>query len=101
MIPRHDEMGGLETLCLPAIHDKWPSAQQCVDNFLQCSGANTWTKLQSVGKARARAAAVGFNQDDPYKGLGLLFRDETLSVNHACFDEIRRFLLNFDAMCGI
>jgi len=101
MIPDHGTVGDLETLCLPAIHAKWPDAQGCVTAFLQCSGANAWTKRASLSKARARAAAVGFYEPDPYKGIGHLFRNGTLSALDHCFDGVANFLQNFDAMCGI
>lgn len=101
MVPRSDTVGDLETLCLPAIHQCWPHAQQCVDAFLQCTGANAWAKRASISKARARSAAVGFYEPDPYKGIGHLFRNGTLSVHHSCFDEIAAFFQNFDVMCGI
>lgn len=101
MVPRHDMVGDLETLCLPAIYAQWTIAEQCVSSFLHCTGADTWGKRSSISKARARSATVGFNQDDPYKGIGHLFRNGTLSVNHACFNEITLFLQNFDTMCGI
>jgi len=101
MIPRHDTIGDLETLCLPAVHHRWPNAQQCVDSFLQCSGANAWSRRASISKARIRSAAVGFYESDPYKGIGHLFRNGTLSTLHTCFDSIAQFLQNFDAMCGI
>jgi hypothetical protein len=101
MIPGHDKVGDLESLCLPAIHERWPTAADCVGSFLECTGANHWTKRSSRSKANARAAAVGFNEPDPYKGIGHLFRNGTLSVHHPCFDEIGKFLQEFDAMCGI
>jgi hypothetical protein len=101
MIPSNTVLGDLETLCLPAIHAKWPDANGCVTAFLQCTGANTWSKQSSISKARVRAAAVGFNEPDPYKGIGHLFRNGTLSANHACFDQIAIYLRDFDAMCGI
>lgn len=101
MIPDHNLVGDLETLCLPAIHARWPTAQGCVDAFLECTGANTWVRRSKISKARARAAAVGFNEDDPYKGIGHLFRNGTLSPLNHCFDHIADFLSNFDGMCGI
>jgi hypothetical protein len=101
MIPRHDLVGDLESLSLPAIHACWPKAQQCVDDFLKCSGADAWNRRASISKARARAAAVGFYEPDPYKGIGHPFRNGTLSVQHQCFDQIADFLRGFDAMCGI
>ena len=101
MIPSDAVAGDLETLCLPAIHARWPNAQGCVADFLQCTGANAWSKQSSISKARARSAAVGFYEPDPYKGIGHLFRNGTLSPLNACFDGIAAFLRNFDAMCGI
>ena len=101
MIPRADAAGDLESLCLPAIHATWPLAEQCVASFLKCTGADTWKKPASVNKSRARAAAVGFYEPDPYMGIGHLFRNGTLPTNHTCFDDIVAFLRNFDAMCGI
>lgn len=100
MIPRN-EIGDLEKICLPAIHKKWPKSSGCVESFLKCTGADKWRKPSSINKARARAAAVGFNEEDPFKGIGHLFRQGTLSTKNACFDEITEFLKNFDKMCGI
>ena len=106
MIPRANEAGDLETLCLPAIYEKWPKAKICVPFFLRCTGvltwmgANKWSKRSSISKARLRAAPVGFNEDDPYHTTGILFRKGTLSVENQCFDEVANFLRQFDAMCG-
>jgi hypothetical protein len=107
MVPNANLFGDLESLALPAIHQKWPKARMCVPLFLKCTGAlkyfggAKWTKRASVSKARARAAAVGFNEDDPYKGIGYLFKNGTLSARHGCFDGIAEFLQNFDTLCGI
>ncbi len=101
MIPSDTVVGDLETLCLPAIHAQWPNAQQCVTAFLNCSGANSWAKRSSISKARARSAAVGFYEPDPYMGIGHLFRHGVLSALNPCFDTIATFLQNFDTMCGI
>jgi hypothetical protein len=107
MIPRASTLGDLESLSLPAIHQTWPKARICVPLFLRCTGAlkcfggANWPKRSSISKARARAATVGFNEDDPYKGIGRLFKNGTLPVQHRCFDEIANFLRDFDAFCGI
>jgi hypothetical protein len=101
MVPSPTVAGDLESLCLPAIHAKWPDAPGCVDAFLQCSGANNWTKRSRINKARARSAAVGFYEPDPYKWIGHLFRNGTLSALDPCFNDIATFLANFDTMCGI
>lgn len=101
MIPSTTGVGDLETLCLPAIHARWPTAQECVAAFLQCSGAHAWGKRSSISKARARSAAVGFYEPDPYKGIGHLFRSGVLSVLDPCFNDVATFLQNFDQICGI
>jgi hypothetical protein len=107
MVPDANTVGDFESLCLPSIHEKWPKAKICVPLFLRCSGALNmfkgakWKKRSSVSKALARAAAVGFHEPDPYKGIGYLFRDRTLSVDHACFNGIAEFLKDFDNFCGI
>lgn len=107
MVPTATIYGDLESLSLPAIYQTWPKARICVPLFLRCTGAlkyfggANWPKTASINKARARAAAVGFNADDPYKGIGRLFQSGTLSVNHPCFDGIADFLRGFDAHCGI
>jgi|SRR5579863_1401555 len=107
MVPNINTFGDLETLSLPTIYKTWPKARICVPMFLRCTGAlkyfggAKWPKPSSVSKARARAASVGFNKDDPYKGIGRLFQSGTLSAGHSCFDEMATFLNNFDAFCGI
>jgi hypothetical protein len=101
MIPSANECGDLEKLCLPEILGRWPRAEQCVREFLACTGADQWRKNSSLNKARARSAVVGFNEDEPYMGIGNLFRNGTLSVRNPCFDEVALFLENFDQMCRI
>jgi hypothetical protein len=107
MVPSADTVGDLESLSLPAIYQKWPRAKRCVPLFLKCTGAIActgkpkWPKRSSISKAYARAAAVGFNEDDPYMGIGYLFKHHQLSPQHECFNEIANFLANFDAFSGI
>lgn len=101
MVPSAYAEGGLETLCLPEINRKWPVANGCVSAFMKCTGADRWDKKSSVYKARSRSAIVGFNEDDPYKGIGHLFRNRTLSTLHTCFDGIAESLKNFDRILGI
>lgn len=101
MIPSGDTEGDLETLCLPALHEKWPNSAKCVDDFLRCSDAISWRKRSSLSKARARAAALGFHENDPYQGIGILFERSVLSAHHTCFDAIVTYLQDFDTICHI
>jgi hypothetical protein len=101
MLPSPAQHGDLEKLCFPEIARTWPNADACVRDFLACTGANRWRRASSINKARARAATVGFNEDDPYKGIGHLFRNRTLSTTNPCFAPIVQFFRDFDAMMGI
>lgn len=101
MLPSTSQNGDLEVLCLPEIHRVWPDAPPCVDAYMACSGADKWQKQSSINKARARAAIVGFHEDDPYRGIGHLFRKKILDPSNPCFDHVAEFLRNFDAFTGI
>jgi hypothetical protein len=101
LLPSSAEYGDLEKLCFPEIARKWPKAEECVKAFMACTGAVGWKKSSSINKARARAATVGFNEDDPYKGIGHLFRHGTLSTRNPCFAHIVQFFRGFDARMGI
>ena len=100
MVPA-DGQGDLEKVCFPEICRVWPKANECVSAFMACTGADKWAKPASINKARARAASVGFYEPDPFKGIGHLFRNGTLSTANACFEPLVGFLKAFDAMVGI
>lgn len=74
--------GDLEKLCLDVLISKWPKSKECVEAFLRCTGADKWNSQASKNKALSRATIVGFNESDPYKGLGHLFRSGDLNVLH-------------------
>ena len=97
LIPSGDIEGNLELLCLPAIQEKWPEAIDCVDAFLSCTKADSWKNQGNFYKARARSYVIGKNEDDPYKGLGYLFKRGTLSANHACFNKLAEFIKELEA----
>ena len=101
MIPDHLTAGDLEVLCWPAILAKWPNVEECVPNFLRCTGADQWKKKSSVNKATLRSAIVGNNEQDPYNTLGLLFKKGILSTAHNCFNIVAQFLADFDRLVGI
>lgn len=100
MIPTATQHGDLESLCLPEIHRVWPAAPPCVDQFMACTGSDKWQKQSSINKARARAVIVGFHEDDPYRGIGPLFRKRLLDPSNSCFDQVANFLRSFDALTG-
>jgi hypothetical protein len=69
-------------MTLDVLIGKWPKSKDCVEAFLRCTGADKWNNQASKNKALSRAIIVGFNESDPYKGLGHLFRSGELSVLH-------------------
>lgn len=95
------EHGDLEKLCLPELSRIWPKSPTCVTEFLKCTGADKWKKTASINKATARSAIVGFHEDDPYNGLGILFQRRVLKTANACFAPLVDFFRRFDAMVGI
>jgi hypothetical protein len=101
MLPSSTEYGDLEYLCWPEVARVWPDAVQCVTDFLRCTGADKWTKKSSFNKAKARAAIVGSYENDPYKGIGHLFRMGVLSTSNSCFDGVANFFASFDRRVGI
>jgi hypothetical protein len=101
MIPSATTFGDLELLCLPEIHRVWPGAKTCVDAFMACTGGDKWKKQSSINKTRARAAILGFHEEEPYRGIGHLFRKGLLDPSNTCFDAVADFLRNFDTFVGI
>ena len=100
MIPSASQFGDLEFLCLPEIHRIWPDAKGCVESFMACTGSDKWTKQSSVNKTRARSAILGYHEEEPYRGIGHLFRKGLLDPGNPCFDQVADFLLNFDTFTG-
>jgi hypothetical protein len=93
--------GDLEKLCFDVLATKWPDSVKCVDAFLECTGASKWETIASINKARARAMIIGSNEDDPYKGIGHLFRKGVLSVAHPALEPLVKALQNIDKLLGL
>jgi hypothetical protein len=96
LIPDKDTIGNLETLCMPCLCQEWPNAERCVDEYLNCTGATSWSKQKELPKAKARSIIAGHFQDDPNKGLGYLFNKINHLVGHACFNQLADTLHRFD-----
>ncbi len=95
-IPDQTTYGNLETFCLPVLYDTWPSAEECIKAYLECTGALSWEKQHELCKAVVRSIVAGYNENDPNKGLGDLFKNGTLSAKHPCFDRLADILNRFD-----
>ncbi|MFH0824064.1 MAG: DUF3226 domain-containing protein [Pseudomonadota bacterium] len=97
-IPGIAEYGDLERLCLPALFSIWPHAEEGVKAYLEWTGANEWKKRSQLWKAKVRCTISGYHEDDPYKGLGYLFKGEKFRhlARHPCFDGLVGILKDFD-----
>jgi hypothetical protein len=93
--------GDLEKLCLDVLISKWPKSKRCVPAFLKCTGAERWKKQASKNKALSRATIVGFYEEDPYKGLGHLFRKGVLNVAHPKLRPLVQAFRNIDNLLGL
>lgn len=95
-IPDNANYGNLEKLCLPVLYSKWPDAKKCVEAYIECTGAINWRKNNELSKAIVRSIISGFYEDDPNKGLGYLFQNGVLPLDHVCFNGIADTLSRFD-----
>ena len=68
---------------------------------MDCTGASKWGTIASINKARARAMVIGSYEDDPYKGIGHLFRKGVLSVAHPTLEPLVTALRNIDKLLGL
>lgn len=95
-IPDSNHYGDLESLCLPALYAKWPTAEECVESYLRCTGASAWRKQNQIPKAKVRSILSGYYEKEPNIGLGYLFQRGELSVDHECFNNLEGILRRFD-----
>lgn len=96
LLPNRNEFGDLETLCLPALYDKWASSEKCVTEYLRCTAAALWRRQNKIPKAKVRSIISGYYEADPNKGLGYLFKEEPDLLDDKCFDELADILRHFD-----
>jgi hypothetical protein len=95
------EYGDLEKLCLEVLRSKWPQSKDSVEEFLKRTGADSWASQANRNKAYSRATIVGYNEPDPYKGLGHLFRKGDLSVLHPRLEWLVKWFREVDNLLGI
>jgi hypothetical protein len=94
------EPGQLETLCLRAVKDAWPTQYNCAETYGECAGILGW-KIAKQERARLRALISHICEEDPNSSLTYMWhdgREEVIPLSHACFDQIADFLKDFDAL---
>ena len=100
MLPWVNEPGVLETLCLQAACDWWPTLKLCLDAYCECAGTNAW-KPSKQFKMRLRCLLSAACESDPNTSLVYAWsgegRGELIPLAHPCFDRIAQFLQVFQA----
>ena len=94
------ELGQLETLCLRAIKDAWPTQFECAEMYAQCTGISTWG-MGKQERAKLRALISHICKKDPNSSLTYLWhdgRETVIPLDHECFNTIAEFLRDFDAL---
>ncbi len=97
MFPWTDEIGSLETLCLPSAEGAHPEIKKCVDEHINCINTADWP-IQKQHKLRLRCMIASVCRTDPYTSLVHAWsRPENLiPLNDSCFDRLSDFLRKFD-----
>jgi hypothetical protein len=98
MIPIRTE-GNLETLCLPAMLEKWP-IKRPLDDFIAATPASGWG-IGKKSKARMNALLATVCESKPdvsFHGLWDQNCSYHLPLDHDCFEELVRFLKNFPSI---
>jgi hypothetical protein len=97
MIPRVDQPGDLELLCLEAAAEKWPNIVSCVEAFADCTEAQMWP-INKKSKMKLRSLLSAVCKTDPNTGLQYLWsrgsagEEYEIPLTHDCFSHIVKFL---------
>lgn len=97
MLPWANELGNLETLCLPAARDASSPTYQCLDEFCACTHINGWNSVAKESKMRLRCMIASQHRENPDRGLTFLWRHcpELVPLEHATFNRVAGFLAGF------
>jgi hypothetical protein len=97
MLPWKDQPGNLETLCLISSCDSHRTIRACLDEYVTCTGANTWG-LAKQSKMKMRCFLSSTCNSDPNTSLVYAWSrgENPIPLNHRCFDQVADFLREFD-----
>jgi len=96
-IPWKEELGNLETLCLPAAREKWKDLAECLEEYVNCSDVPKWT-ISNQAKTRIRCLITATCKDDPNTSLVHLWSRKPefhIPLDHNCFNRVADFLRDF------
>jgi hypothetical protein len=72
IVPAEDKAGAIESICFEVAIKNNPGVEQCIQDFLKCTGAIGWPP-QKLAKARMRAFFAGTHKRNPDIGLHRLW----------------------------
>jgi hypothetical protein len=93
MWPEPGTRGCLETVLWGVVTQLYPVEAKCVENALQCSGADSWP-VSKLDKARIRCFISLKNKKNPALPLSLVWRDapSLFPLSNAAFAPFKQFL---------
>lgn len=100
MLPAQDQPGQIETLCLSAMKDTWPTQYECAERFAQCAGVTGWSQTKQE-KAKFRAVISHICKTDPNTSLTHAWSDNRgnlIPLDHRSFDRVSDVLADFDTL---
>lgn len=104
MLPWENEIGSLDTLCLPTMYNAWPAGGKCLDEFCECAEVATWRSQTKQGKLRVQVLLSAMCPSDPNTTLRYAWsgdgRGNPVPLSHSSFDRVVDFLRKFPEIVG-
>lgn len=93
MLPSTGQIGCLETLCLPAALDGWPTLRTCIEEYSRCVNIATWPKSKQ-SKMQLRCLFSAACIKDPNTSLAHAWsrNPPLIPLGHNSFDQLAEFL---------
>ena len=98
MLPWTDQIGCLETLCLPSTLEAWPNLRPCIEEYSRCTDVGTWPKSKQ-SKMQLRSIFSAACKTDPNTSLTYAWsrNPPLIPLGHHSFDQLADFLRTFKA----
>ena len=99
MLPWVGQAGNLETLCLPAMYERWPDQRNCLNAFSGCMATDGWP-ITRQSQMRLRSLIAGICLQDPNTSLTHAWSRnlDLIPLENSCFDQVADFLSTFGGL---
>jgi uncharacterized protein DUF3226 len=93
MLPWTNQIGCLETLCLPATLEAWPNIEPCIEEYSRCTDIGTWP-ISKQSKMQLRCLFAAACKTDPNTSLTYAWsrNPPLIPLGHRSFDQLAEFL---------